>query len=341
MRVSYNALERPRQRGGLVLGSFDAMRPRSVVHRLSFTGLALALFSLAPDGRAHSLEAPLPEASSGLLSDLERIVDAEESAGWFLDEDALRSIRKAVLESVCRTPEPARRAALSELERRHEAVGDARALYERKGNVLDGEVENALFLERQLLALRVALDRAPDECPFWIAPEPDFPGRQTDRHRFTLNLESGGSAQVRATEGTWTLGGGGLARVLAGYGLDGRFTVLAGVEFGGGAMIKPRTEPTELVINYFPAIPLVLRVHHVAWHYDFETAPVALFQADNGEFSFGARAAFGVGLSALRTRGVVPWGGAHIAYEYYAPSGGRAAQYFVRGGLRVGFVWDP
>jgi hypothetical protein len=82
-------------------------------------------------------------------------------------------------------------------------------------------------------------------------------------------------------------------------------------------------------------------VHDVAWHYDFETAPLALFQADNGSFSFGARGAFGIGISALRTRGVIPWGGAHVAYEYYVPSGGRAAQHFLRGGLRVGFVWDP
>jgi hypothetical protein len=316
------------------------MRPGSVFRSLSFPGTSFLLVLLsAPGARA---EGPaLPEAARGLLSDLERIVHAEESAGWFLTEDALRSIRKPVLESVCRTPEPARRAALAELERRQEDRGDAQALYERKGRVLDDEVKEALFLERQLLALRVAIERAEDECPFWIEPEATFRGRQTDRDRFTLNLESGGSAQVRETEGAWTLGGGGLARVLAGYGFDGRYTLLGGVEFGGGAMIKPRAEPTELVINYFPAIPLVLRVHDLAWHYDFETAPLALFQADNGAFSFGVRGAFGLGIAALRTRGIIPWAGAHVAYEYYVPSGGRAAQHFVRGGLRVGFIWDP
>jgi len=281
------------------------------------------------------------ETATALLSDLERIVDAEESAGWFLDEDALRSIDKTVLESVCRVPESARRAALAELLRRYEeSGGSARALYERKGKVLDSEVKAALFLERQLVALQAALRRT-DECPFWVEPDPFFLGRQTNRNRFTLNLESGGSAQVRATEGTWTLGGGGLVRLLVAYGFDGRYTLLGGAEFGGGAMLKPRTEPTEIVINYFPAIPLVFRVHHVAVHYDFEVAPVALFQADNGDFSYGVRGAFGLGIAALRTRGIIPWGGGHVAYEYYAPGGGRAAQHFVRGGLRVGFIWDP
>jgi hypothetical protein len=79
----------------------------------------------------------------------------------------------------------------------------------------------------------------------------------------------------------------------------------------------------------------------VAWHYDFEVAPVALFQADDGNISFGGRVGFAIGVFALRTRNVLPWVGAGIAYEHYFESGGRAPAEFLRGGLRAGAVWDP
>jgi hypothetical protein len=230
---------------------------------------------------------------------------------------------------------------MAELERRVALAGDPRALYEAAGRRRSRAVSHALDVGRQHRALRLASAGAEQDCPFWVEADPEFQGRQTDRNRFTLSLETGGNAQLRQTAGTWTLGGGGLARVLPGYGFGGRFSVLAGIEFGGGAMLRPNTDPTEFVINYFPALPIILRLHDVAWHYDFELAPVAIFQADDGDFSFGGRAGFSMGLFALRTRGVLPWAGAAIAYEHYVESGGRPAAHFIRGGLRVGVVWDP
>jgi hypothetical protein len=288
--------------------------------------------------RAQATE--LTDDAAGLLSDIERIVAAQQTAGWFVEKEALDAIDEAVMESLCRTPPAARQLALDELERRHALTGDARALYRAAGETMTSAVNDALFVERQLAALRSGIQRV-DECPFWVRPSPEFQGLQTDRNRFTLSLETGGNAQIRQTEGAWTLGGGGLGRLLAGYGFEGRFTALAGIEFGGGAMLEPHTNPTQFVINYFPAIPIVFRIHDVAWHYDVEAAPVALFQADNGAFSFGVRGGLGAGVSALRTRGVIPWAGVALAYEHYVPSGGRSRAHFIRGGLRVGIVWDP
>jgi len=100
-------------------------------------------------------------------------------------------------------------------------------------------------------------------------------------------------------------------------------------------------EPTEFAVNYFPALPILIRIHQVSWHYDFEVAPVALFQADDGDFSFGGRIGFAAGVFALRTRNVLPWVGAALAYEHYLESGGRPQAHFFRGGLRAGVVWDP
>jgi hypothetical protein len=106
-------------------------------------------------------------------------------------------------------------------------------------------------------------------------------------------------------------------------------------------MIRPDTSPTEFVINYFPAIPVMLRFHDVAWHYDIEAGPVGLFQADDARISYGARVGFAVGIFALRVRGVLPWVGLATAYDHYFPSGGRPRAHFIRGGFRAGAVWDP
>lgn len=293
---------------------------------------------LASPSSAQATE--LTDDAEGLLSDLERIVSAQQTTGWFVEKEALDAIGEAVMGSLCRAPPAARQLALDELERRHALTGDARSLYRAAGETMTSAVKDALFVERQLAALSSGIQRV-DECPFWVRPSPDFQGLQTDRNRFILSLETGGNAQIRQTEGAWTLGGGGVGRLLAGYGFAGRSTLLAGIEFGGGAMLEPHTDPTQFVINYFPAIPIVFRIHDVSWHYDIEGAPVALFQADDGSFSFGVRGGFGAGVSALRTRGVIPWAGATLAYEHYFPSGGRSRAHFIRGGLRVGIVWDP
>jgi hypothetical protein len=279
-------------------------------------------------------------AAESLMADVERIVDAQESAGWFVDADAVLEMRTPLLESVCRVPDSARRESLASFEAESRAAGDARSLYEADGREVTSLVERARFLERKVLALRTAVTWADQECPFWVRADPEFSGRQSDRDRFTLSFESGGNAQVRRTEGAFTIGAGGVGRLLGARGFGGHWSLLAGLEFGGGAMLRPRVQPTEFVVNYFPAIPVMLRLHDVAWHYDLEAAPVALFQADNGAVSFGARLGFGVGFATLRTRGVIGWAGAVIMGEHYFAQSSRPSAQFLRGGVRVGVVWD-
>lgn len=297
---------------------------------------ACSLLLLVPRG---ALAAPSYAAES-LLLDLERIVDAQESAGWFVDQDAVQDARTSLLESVCRAPVASRREALSLLEAESRAAGSARSLYEAEGREVTSAVDRARFLERQVLALRTAMAWADQGCPFWVEPDPEFRGRQSDRDRFTLSFESGGNAQIRHTESTFTIGAGGVGRLLAGRGFGGRFSVFAGLEFGGGAMLKPGVEQTAFVVNYFPALPVKLRLQDVAWHYDFEVAPVALFQADNTTVSYGVRVGFGMGIATLRTRGVIGSAGAVIMGEHYFARSERPSAQFVRGGVRVGVSWD-
>lgn len=268
-------------------------------------------------------------------------MQSAETSGWFVDEAAHRDLYPVLLESLCRTTDGARAAALETLRQRVRRLGDPRAVFEAEGRRHTARFERALTAARELEALERGLAGAPNDCPFWAEREHGFLGRQTDRQRFTLSLETGGNVQFRQTEGRWTFGGGGVARLLAGYGLGEAWTILLGAEFGGGAMLRPGAEQTEFVVNYFPAVPLVLRHRDVDWHYDLELGPVALFQADNTALSYGGRIGLAIGVFALRSQGVIPWGGLAGGYEYYLENDARPAAHFLRGGLRLGLIWDP
>lgn len=281
----------------------------------------------------------MSRATRGLLLDLARVITAREDGGWFLDSQELEAAYPVLLESVCRAPEAARQEALAVAQRRAEQAGDAVAQFKAEGEVT-ADVREALHATRARQLLELTLDGAGADCPFWVEPDLSFSGRQTNFGHLTLNLETGGLFQLRQTEGSWTYGGGGTGRLLLGANLDGPFTLLLGPEFGGGAMLKPKVEPSQFVLNYVPAVPALIRYQDGNWHYELEAAVVSLFQADDSSVSFGGRIGAGFGLWALRTRGVLPWAGLALAYEYYPTNGGRARAHFLRGGLRIGFSFD-
>lgn len=296
--------------------------------------LALLLLLLPSWARAGDAEGTL-----SLLEDVRRIVAAEEVDDWFTDREAFRIIEEHLLPSVCRASTEARKGAVAELRARHARAGDPKALFAQAGE-LTREVETALTARRQLTALEQTLARE-SECPFWIRPRWGFHGRQSDRKRITLSLESGGNVQFRYTQSHITFGAGGSGRLLVGWGFDGKYSLLAGPELGGSALLRPNSNASEFVINYFPAVPVLFRSRQLTWHYDLELAPVALFEADNTRLSWGGRAGVCVAFTALRRRNVLPWAGLALGYEYYFEGGGREPTHFFRGGVRIGLPWEP
>lgn len=298
-----------------------------------FAAPVLAL-SLAPSPAADAV------GSASLFTDLERLVTMAEGGGWYVDSDAFADLYPALLESVCRATPEARQGALARARAAAAQSGDPKRVFEAEGRRSTARFERSLSHSRMLRALERAVQGADEDCPFWETPKPGFQSRQTDHGQFTLSVETGGNIQLRQTAGRWTFGGGGLGRILPGYGVTPHLSVLAGVEFGGGAMLRPGAPETEFVVNYFPAIPIVLRFRDVNWRYDLELGPVGLFQADNTRLSYGARIGTTIGLLARRTRNLIPWAGIAGTYEYYFESGGRPAAHFLRGGLRVGVIWD-
>jgi hypothetical protein len=298
--------------------------------------LAALLLPLLRPGLARAADA---EGTFSLLEDVRRVVAAEEVDDWFTDREALRAIEEHLLPSVCRAGVEAREGALAALRQEHARLGDPKALFAVDGE-LTARVEDALTAQRRLISLEQALSRQ-NECPFWIRPELGFHGLQSDRKRLTISVESGGNVQFRYTQRHLTFGAGGSGRLLVGWGFDGKYSILAGPEFGGSALLRPGSNASEFVINYFPAVPVLFRARQATWHYDLELAPVALFEADNTRLSYGGRVGVAVSFTALRRRNVLPWAGLALGYEYYFEGGGREPTHFFRGGLRIGLPWEP
>jgi hypothetical protein len=286
-----------------------------------------------------ALNPRVSEASvEALLFDLSRIVSAEENGGWLLDDLAQNEIHRDVMESVCRATAEVRARAQLRLREQSAAAGDARALFERAGGQRSSQVEAALEAQRTLAALQRGAAAAERECPFWLRPDPEFRGLQSLRDRWIVNFDTGGTATLRRSQGEWSVGAGGFGRVLGGYSFT-RVSLLAGIEFGGGALVVPNTHPTAFVVNYIPALPVLLRWQRDAWNVDLEAASVGLFQAGNTRLSYGLRGGVTVGVSGLRLRGILPWVGIGFASEYHFDNSARPAAWYLRGGLRVGGVW--
>jgi hypothetical protein len=83
------------------------------------------------------------EGTRSLLSDVARVVAAEEVDDWFADREALRAIEEHLLPSVCHASPEARSQALAQLKATSERLGDAKQLFQTRGEVSD-EVTRAL-----------------------------------------------------------------------------------------------------------------------------------------------------------------------------------------------------
>jgi len=296
-------------------------------------GISIVVAALALAGSGTAGADALPYVA--LREDLSRIIESQESGGWRIDRYEVEDMMPATLISVCQVEPAVREQMLKDLDAQIVAAGGPFAEAWAKNPKLSAH-KRLLTLTRTRLLLAEAHARAPKECPAYLPVDPAFAGVQTDFRRVSLNLETGGVLQLRRMNGKWTYGGGGVLRALLSYG-TGRFTFAVGPEFSGGPMLRPGT--TDFVINYFPAVPVMLRIWDHTWHYDFEIAPVALFQADDFRLSFGMRVGGAVGVMARRSRGVLPWAGLQMGFETY-PGGARPPMQFFRGGLRVGLVWN-
>ncbi len=299
------------------------------------TAFACGHVLVAPFARADAVNtAAEVRSAEALREDLERIVSAEEGSGWFVDSVSQEAIFPVVLQSVCHASERVRELTRTKLMEDEAAAGDPQTAFADANREMTPTVTHALHVQRMVSALRRAMS---EPCPFWVTPAERFDGRQTDRDRITLNLESGGGLQLRYASGDARFGFGPAGRFLVGY-TFGNVGVLGGVELAGGLMSRD-DDSSRFSINYFQGVPVVVRLRNGSWLYSLEAAPLSLFQGHDTRLSFGVRGGCAIGFMALRTRTVIPWAGVAATYDHFFEGGGRPTTELLRVGLRFGIIY--
>lgn len=308
-------------------------------------GLLAMLFLLVGCGAGHLAQVRPPAgAQRALYDDLEAIVVTEARGDWVADRIEFEQIGPRLLQSGCATPPGDRQALRGWLQTEIGRLGGpASALYAKNGNDFD-KIEDIVELERVRGSLDWIETHAAADCPFWLVPTADFSGVQSSQGRFVLLLESMGGFQVVHGEGDeLRFGGGGGGRLLPGFGIGERLTLVGGVELGGTTTFPADDDGNRSVKPaWAAAVPVMLRVRAGTWRFDTEAALVARAPiTDPSDQRLGARLAQAVGIAGLRVSGVMPYVMIWAGCEWLPPVGGEDGLQIIRFGTRVGIDWDP
>lgn len=300
-------------------------------------GLALALLLLSA-----CTTLPSQGPARGLYVDLRKAVDlSANTGGWVVDRVEIESQAGQALRSVCRVNAVERARLRAWLNAQIMlAGGSARATYERTGDLSDAS--EALTLERVRALLDYSELHADEDCPFWLAPEADFPGVEGDADRLVLWLESMGGGSVVLERSKAAIGGGGGGRILGGYGIGSRLTLAVGTEVGGhGSFVDNGDGARTIETTFTAALPVVLRITDIARIYDFEVAPVMRLDTNTGEFPPGVRVQTSLGFTTARGSVFMPYVALYVGYEVHPAHGADPMDHAFHLGTRVGVDADP
>jgi hypothetical protein len=295
------------------------------------------LSALAAAGCATLPDNPVERA---LYSDLRQIVDTRQRIGWTVEVAEIEDAAPSALQSVCQVEEERRIHLLDWLDQRiADEGGPVEEAWENNGESLDGLGE-LMTLERMRLLLTRADERAGHDCPFYLKPDPEFAGVQTDTDRVILLAESFGALSLIVQDEEVLLGGGGSLRLLPGYGASDRVTLALGVELGASGAVSQTAEEQQLVARPSGAVPFIVRLHDDTWIYDLEVSLIARY-ADGSVTTPGIRVAPALGIGSVRIGALMPVALAVLAYEYYPAFEELPASHAVRLGTRIGLDYDP
>lgn len=304
----------------------------------------LATVLVTTSGCAPLLPSRDRPAVRALVRDVARVVDTRDQVGWTVDDIDVRESLSDAMQSACRVAHQERQLALSWLREQVAAEGgDPGAAYEKAGREID-DIERLWLLHRTELVLAEADRWAVDgKCPFfWYvdAAEP-FQGLQGFQERFVITAEAGGRFYTQWEAGNPGFGGGGATRILAGWGLNDRYTLLAGLELGGAGRftdleLGKRLDVPEVIILL--AAPVQLRLHGLSDHVDIEAGPIAYLNQTRTDAQIGGRIGAGMGVSRLAVRGLIPTVTFAINYDFIPAAHSLPEVHQVAGGVRAGIA---
>ncbi len=299
------------------------------IRSLSVVALCLAAFA-APATAGDTDE------GQALVRDLLTIVSVAEKQVWTIDHYEIEDLMGNALMCVCHTRAGVREAARAELKASIANLGGpAKALWARSKGQADN-IDELVTLERTLATLDRADGLTEERCSFLQQPQTPYVERQRANGRVFLASEGGGLFNIRLGDEELRMGGGGSGRVALGYGINERWSVRAGAEFGGAGLLNENFEAEEVDLDFYAAIPVVLRHRTLLWHQDLDMAMVAhgAFWKESPRFAVRLGGLFG--LTYSRIGAVQPWGGLKMSAEY-APKLGHAHEMLtIRVGLRFG-----
>ncbi|MET0284014.1 MAG: hypothetical protein ABW352_06075 [Polyangiales bacterium] len=285
---------------------------------------------------------PVQSTERALYIDARKALRAESRLGWTVDRIEIAEAAVQTEPSACHVT-PERRAALRAwVDQRIAEEGGPAAEQFARGRT-KSELKEAIELARTQELLAQVEQHVPADCPFWQQPEEPFEGLHTVSDRFVLIAESVGGGSLSFSNGNVEAGGGGAARVFAGYGLGTHLELALGFEAGGDAVLQKQADADgTLQANgaFRFGVPAFLRVIDLDWVYDLELA--AMSRLTNGELRpMGARVALAGGVSGLRRISLMPSISIWLAYEIFPAQDKRSAEHVLRIGTKVGIDWDP
>lgn len=287
--------------------------------------------------------APSGRAERGLYEDLRRVVEHEQRSGsWVIDRYAVEHAADTTLASACLSSPETRTRLDAWLASRISALGGpAEDAYVRRGHDV-GAVSEIRFYERVRMLLRLAIERGPTECPYWLEPDPEFDGVQSNNAGFGLVLESIGSGALLVSGGEVALGGGGGGRVMPAWAFGPTLLVAVGAEVGGmGSFPEDPSGGRQLEARFSLGVPLLFRLRAGTQHVDLEVTGSNRFTESEFPFAPGIRFSVGYGLSTIRSGGFLPVGGLWVGYELRPAHGSALTEHAILLGTRVGFDWRP
>lgn len=298
-----------------------------------------ALVALVVAGCARTL--PPDPSAAALYRDLEREVTIAETTGWTIDRLEVEGLLGDALESVCRVDPLARKMLLSWLDERIAAGGGpVEAAWQARGRSL-GAIDGLLVLHRIRLVLAEADRVAGADCPFWVAIEEPFRGRQISDGRWQLAMSGGGKGILIHQGDRYDLSGGGAGRILLGRGFGTRSTLYGGVELGATASF-PKDEQGnrgQLVLGVDVVAPVVYRHTLTNVYLEAEAGWLGKTREDDfGRLDQGLHLGASIGGRGLRTRFFFPGAAFGVSWERTFVDGADLTT--VKVGARVGLDID-
>lgn len=251
---------------------------------------------------------PAAQDSAALYRDLERLVEVAQREGWEIDRKEVQGLEADALLSVCQTSSEGRLVLASWLDGRiADMGGPVEQAYARAGNDVKA-IEDLLSLSRIRMLLRLSLDAAPADCPFWLHPSPGFKGEQLLDDRFILSIGGGAKGVLVTQAGNDELNFGGAGRVLVGHGFGRHATLFTGFELGGSAGFPENVsgERTGPVIAIDFVAPLVYRHRLVNTYLEAEAGYVAHLTRGEIDPTHGIHVGIAIGASRSRVRWLFP-----------------------------------